>query len=211
MFRIIRPYFVQSDTRRRALPTDPLSRLPLVAINGAATDLMAEEGWKVLAFWSPSCPCVQSCQEFSLTPLWKRYGDGAARSRNQPRVRFYAVASNTSTLRYERVLGRNEERVRLFLSGSPEQRPPYPLLLDRRHAVADLLDARTTPETFLISPTGKVLFRGDPDDSAEVRRRTGREGVTKRYLLDALRLALMDKPILMPVAPVTGCEIDRTS
>lgn len=79
-------------------------------------------------------------------------------------------------------------------------------LMDPRCDIAGALQARVTPEAFLVDLTGVVLYRGALDDSAvrEGRKRTP----SKHYLRDALSAFTARKP--QPVAEVKalGCIVE---
>ncbi|MES2462001.1 MAG: redoxin domain-containing protein [Armatimonadota bacterium] len=169
-----------------------------------------DHSWRVLYFWSTSCPCVRRCEQDTLFPLSRKYKNKG--------VRFYAVASNAANVRYVQPTpsassgNPSAETAVLDLPGPMEksEKPPFPILVDAHHKIADALHATNTPETFLIDPRGRVVFRGDPDDSAEQLVKTGRERITRRYLASALERALAGKKVLVPVSPTSGCHIDRS-
>ncbi len=204
----------QETARPQNAPRNERNDLIAATQAGSPINLSQVRGWKVVYFWSSSCPCVASCQRVSITPLARKY-------RNK--VRFFAIASNAANLAYEKETGQGaqsgaeqghqQERITLALADVAEQAPPpgCPLLLDPHHRLADRLKATHTPQAFLLSPDNRVVFRGDPDNSVEVRARTGKEGVTRRYLADALRQALAGKKITRPVITAAlGCAIDRS-
>jgi hypothetical protein len=159
-------------------------------LRGKIVKITSNTKWKVVTFWSTACPCVMQCQKTSLIPLWRRY-------HNQ--VDFWAIASNDANLGY------HEDKVYLKLAGDIDQRPPYPLVLDNRHAVADSLGATNTPQTFLLSPKNQLVFVGDPDNSFQIAN----PQLIRHYLRDALTESLKNKIVSQPVAPVRGCQIGR--
>ncbi len=166
------------------------------AINLTARSLMGvpitlPAKWTVLYFWSNGCPCVQDCQRLSLSPLSKQY---------QSRVSFYALASNEIDLTADAIRLRAQVKA---------QQLPYPVLLDAKHHLADKLHARITPETFLFDPQGRIVFQGVPDDSWEVKQRTGKSGATQFYLADALKQALAGKKVMRARVKALGCSIER--
>lgn len=176
--------------------------LPAVTESGEKIDLaMATKGWKVIYFWSSSCPCVRVCQSLSLFPLSRTYKERG--------VAFYAVASNSSDFTVQR-LGNGKERAFIRLSNEGNQFPPYPIVIDAKQKVADLLKAHSASHTFILDPQNRVVFSGDPDDAEEIRRKTGRGSEkTKDYLENALKEGLAGKSISRPLTPVLGCEIER--
>ena len=82
----------------------------------------------------------------------------------------------------------------------------FPQIMDPACELSGALRARVTPEAFLVTMSGKVLYRGALDDSAvrEGRKRS----VTKHYLRDALNAfaAGTDQPT--PEVKALGCIIE---
>ena len=172
----------------------PPRALPATDLDGKALDLAARKGWKVIYFWSVDCPCVRDCEQLSLIPLARKYAR---------RVAFYAVAANRLDLAEARADHPN------FLGNVETHGLPYAVVLDPKGAVAASLGAAVTPQTFLIDPTGRILFNGSPDDSWTVKNRTGRPGVTQAYLADALDEALSGRAVSRPHVKSLGCGISR--
>ena len=84
----------------------------------------------------------------------------------------------------------------------------FPIVKDPRNEVADTFGARRTPEAFLLSPTGEILYQGRIDDQFGVDyRRPGRP--TRRDLVAALDELLDGKPISTPRTEAAGCFIGR--
>ena len=171
-----------------------LHTLPVTDLTGNAMDIGAQKGWKVVYFWSEHCPCVRDCEQLSLIPLARKYAG---------RVTFYAVAANQDD-----VAEAKTDRAS-FESNVGTHGLPYSVVLDPKDAVADVLGAVATPQTFLIDPTGRVLFKGSPDDSWTIKNHTGRAGVTQAYLADALTEALAGKTVTHPHVKSLGCSILR--
>jgi AhpC/TSA family protein len=74
----------------------------------------------------------------------------------------------------------------------------FPVVKDTGNRVADLLDARVTPEAFLFDREGKLRYRG------RVRSKIGATD-----LKDALDAVLAGRPVKTPVAKAFGCSIFR--
>ena len=171
-------------------PQPLTSALRPLTLQGTPVPLFAQKGWKVLTFWSSECACVKSSEQLSLRPLARQY---------RGRVAFYALASNQTDLRTARnALQRNIVQHQL----------PYPVLLDADHKIARATGARVTPETLLLDPQNRVVFRGMPDDAWEVRARTGHAAVTHPYLADALAQAMVGKSVTIAQSKCLGCTID---
>lgn len=186
--------------RTESLPTQPFTSLSAYKTDGTPFDIAAQPGWKVLYFWSETCPCVQACEQANFNQLARQY---------QGKVSFYAVASNAGNLGFA---GKDEDIPVLRLSSVGNRRwPTYPLLLDPKHSVADALHASFTPETFLLDPENRVVFRGAPDDSTEYEQRTKMTGFTQNFVGDALKDVLAGKQVSHPVSRIgTWCAIDRS-
>ena len=87
---------------------------------------------------------------------------------------------------------------------------PFPVLKDPGNAVADLFGARRTPEAFVLSSTGRILYRGRIDDQFGIGySRAGKP--TRRDLAAALAEVLAGKPVSAPATPVAGCLIGRVA
>lgn len=163
--------------------------LPAQKIDGSAFDLAQHPGWKVLYFWSASCPCVRACEQYTLRPLTEKYGT---------RVAFYAIVSG----RYELTMPRAQLK-----SLVQDHNLPFPVLLDLNHVIATTLGAEVTPQTFLLDPTNHVVFSGMPDDTRRYLHATGRSGATVSYLSQALSEAMAGKKVTRPFVENEGCII----
>lgn len=82
-----------------------------------------------------------------------------------------------------------------------------PVLMDGKKQLAGQLGAKATPEAFVVSPDGKVLYRGRIDDQyAGYGKR--RAEPTTHDLRDALDAVLAGKPVAVPETKVIGCPIE---
>jgi peroxiredoxin len=79
----------------------------------------------------------------------------------------------------------------------------FPVLKDDQNKIADLYAAQVTPETFVISSTGKLLYHGRIDDSRRL------EKVQSHDLADALDKLLAGKTPSVTQAKAFGCSIKR--
>lgn len=83
---------------------------------------------------------------------------------------------------------------------------PCPGLMDGDHRLALKFGCTKTPECALLSPEGRVLYRGRVDDTyADYGKR--RPNPTRRDLRTALAEALAGRRVSVPVTPVVGCYI----
>ena len=174
-----------------ALQTVPPSgvALPATTLNSEPFDLAAQPGWKVIYFWSATCPCVRACESFTFVPLARRY---------QGKVAFYAVASNG----YDLNLPPNQIAYQVT-----QRHLPFPVLLDPMHKVAVALNAKVTPQAFLLDPQNHIVFAGIPDDSRRYQADNGHWGVSKTYLAQAIVQALAGQPVTVPRVKDEGCII----
>jgi peroxiredoxin len=83
----------------------------------------------------------------------------------------------------------------------------FPMLLDTKHEVADLLGARRTPEVFVLDANRVVRYHGRVDDQYGIG--TQRIRPQRRDLAIALDEILAGKPVSVPQTPVSGCIIGR--
>jgi len=74
----------------------------------------------------------------------------------------------------------------------------FPMIKDERHAIADRLGARATPEALLVDSEGKLRYRG------WVKSR--QESPDLQHALDA---ALEGRPVRRPETKAFGCAIDH--
>lgn len=172
-----------------AVTPAPVLNLPVTTFSGKPLNLAAQPGWKVIYFWSTTCPCVRACESFTFVPLARKY---------QGKVSFFAVASNG----YDLTLPRGQ-----LVHKVQSRHLPFPLLLDDQHQAAKTLDARITPQTCLLDPHNRVVFSGIPDDSRRYQARTGQWGVTKSYLSEAIAQALAGQPVTVSRVKDQGCII----
>lgn len=164
-------------------------KLPVTTLDGKTVDLAAKPGWKVLYFWSATCPCVRACESFTFVPLSRQY---------QGKVSFYAIASNG----YDLKLPSDQLARQIRQHGLP-----FPVLLDTKHQVAQALDAKVTPQAFLLDPQNRIVFAGIPDDSRRYKANNGSWGVSKTYLAQAIAQALAGQPVSVPRVKDEGCII----
>lgn len=173
------------DLFPRTAPTT----LKATTFDGQAVDLTKKPGWKVIYFWSSSCPCVSACEKYSFLPLERQY---------RGKVSFYAIVSGQFDL----------QRDSRELSAEIRSRHlPYSVLLDPAHDVVRNLNGRVTPQTFVLDPQNRVVFAGMPDDSRRYIRDGKPKGVQRTYLSEALAEALSGLPVTAPTNALEGCII----
>lgn len=83
-----------------------------------------------------------------------------------------------------------------------------PAVRDDKHVLIDLVKATVTPEAAILSPEGKLLYRGRIDDRyLDFGKK--RTHPTTRDLYDALDAVVHGKPVAVPVTKAIGCFIPR--
>jgi peroxiredoxin len=84
---------------------------------------------------------------------------------------------------------------------------PFPVLKDTANVVADDFGARRTPEVFVISPAGTILYQGRIDDRIGIGFK--RKEPTRNDLAVALDEVLAGKPVSVAKTEAAGCLIAR--
>ncbi|MFO0807365.1 MAG: redoxin family protein [Gemmataceae bacterium] len=82
----------------------------------------------------------------------------------------------------------------------------FPILIDHEHAVAKAVGASRTPEAVVLTPDGKVVYRGRIDNKYEQNGKR-RDEPTERYLRAALDSHLAGKPVPTSETKAVGCPI----
>lgn len=80
----------------------------------------------------------------------------------------------------------------------------FPLMKDPDNKVADLYDARHTPEVFVVDPEGKLRYHGRIDENSEDPTK-----VTSPDLKNALDALIAGRPIARAETKAFGCSIKR--
>lgn len=81
----------------------------------------------------------------------------------------------------------------------------FPILKDAGNRIADRLDAKVTPEAYLLDASGKLVYRGRIDNS-----RKG-DSITSTELRDAIEATLAGRAIEKTEVNAFGCSIKRAS
>ena len=80
----------------------------------------------------------------------------------------------------------------------------FPIAKDPNNKVADLYDAKHTPEVFVVTPDGKLRYHGRIDDNSEDAAK-----VSSPDLKNALDALLAGKPVPVAETKAFGCSIKR--
>jgi peroxiredoxin len=84
----------------------------------------------------------------------------------------------------------------------------FPVLLDPKMKLAAAVGARTTPEAFVLSPEGAVLYHGRIDDRFALNGKR-RDEPTKHELEDALRAIIAGKKVEVTESKPYGCPLQQ--
>jgi peroxiredoxin len=82
---------------------------------------------------------------------------------------------------------------------------PTAVLLDSTGAIGHLYDARTTPNMFVIDPSGKLIYAGAIDDHPTTE--VSDIGVSKNYVSAALTEAMNGKAVQTAYTRPYGCSV----
>ena len=83
----------------------------------------------------------------------------------------------------------------------------FPMLKDPGQKVADLFQAKRTPEVFVLDPQRRIRYRGRVDDQYNVG--VSRDRPKRQNLKIALDELLAGRPVTQPVTETVGCIIGR--
>ena len=95
--------------------------------------------------------------------------------------------------------------VRTFIK---EYNLPFSVVLDQRHDLIRYLDARVTPEVFLLNKKAQILYRGAIDNwFFDLGKR--RSVITENYLNDALMAVQAGKSVAVKSTKPVGCVFGK--
>jgi peroxiredoxin len=97
----------------------------------------------------------------------------------------------------------NTEPLSAVKSTVAREKLSFPIMKDEGNIVADLYNAATTPEIFVVDGQGVLRYHGRIDNSAETSR------VVRHDLREALNEMLDGKPVSVPQTKQFGCSIKR--
>jgi peroxiredoxin len=169
-----------------ALATDaPPFDLP--GVDGANHSLDDYADAPVLAIvWSCNhCPYVLAW-EGRMSAIQRDYGDRG--------FRLVAISSNDA----DRYPADSFEAMKHHAS---EQDFPFDYLYDADQSVARAYGPERTPEVFLFDRNRRLVYHGAIDDSRE------EDGVSERYVRDAIEALLADQDPPVSETPPVGCSV----
>lgn len=82
---------------------------------------------------------------------------------------------------------------------------PTAVILDPSGAIGHLYDSKTTPEMFVIDPSGKLIYAGAIDDHATTE--TSDIKVSKNYVSAALTESMSGQPVAISYTRPYGCSV----
>lgn len=148
--------------------------------------------WVVLEWLNYGCPFVQKhYNSGNMQSLQSRY-------RGQGVVWFSVVSSAPGKQGYY-------EPDEMNTMNQEKGNQATAVLLDPEGTVGKKYGARTTPQMFLISPEGILLYDGAIDDRPSSDP-ASLEGATN-YLVQAIDEAMAGKPVTLPVSQPYGCSV----
>ena len=163
-------------------------------LSGAFTDIQGRphailnppaKGISVVVFITTDCPVANSYQP-TLSRLSKQFGDLG--------VSFFLVHPSNRVSTEAASKHANEFNIQL------------PIILDPEQIIARRLNAKVTPEAFVIDEDGKTVYRGRIDDLYAGFGKKRREP-TRHDLRDAISQSLAGQPIASPRTDAIGCII----
>ena len=138
-----------------------------------------------LVFITPDCPIANYYQ-----PTLRRLGDEFA----ERGIPLYLIHSDPDL-----TVDAAKRHVAKFEIAAP-------VILDHDQSIARRLDAKITPEAFIVDRAGQILYRGRIDNFYEALGRK-RRAATEHNLRDALAAVAEKRPVATPVTKALGCHI----
>jgi peroxiredoxin len=144
--------------------------------------VLKENKFAVLMFMSTQCP-VSNGYNDRMEQLYEEY--------SKQGVAVIGINAN------------KEEDMASIAAHAKKHGFKFPILKDERNKVADLYGAQVTPETYVMAPSGKLVYHGRIDDSQKA------EKVKSHDLADALTKLLAGKEPAIAQSKAFGCSIKR--
>jgi peroxiredoxin len=120
------------------------------------------------------------------------------------RMRDMAAAYAKKGIQFVGINSNNTESVEETAAHAKQHGFGFPVLKDPGNKVADLYDARRTPEVYVIGRDGKLLYHGRIDDNSNDASK-----VTSPDLKNALDALLAGQPVAKAETKAFGCTIKR--
>lgn len=120
------------------------------------------------------------------------------------RMRDMAAAYGTKGVLFVGINSNKSEPAEEARAHAKENRHTFPIMKDPDNKVADLYDAKRTPEIFVVDPEGKLRYHGRIDENYEDPSQ-----VSSPDLKNALDAMLSGKPVQKAETKAFGCTIKR--
>jgi len=171
----------------------PAPEFALTDIQGKPQKLSAYRGkYVVLEWFNSECPFVQKHYESgNMQSLQKKYGDKG--------VVWLTLNSTSPESSNYRDAARSQQIVKDWKISSAA------LMLDLDGKVGQTYGARTTPQMWVIDPSGKVIFAGGIDDKATFRTADVKDA--KNFVAAALDESMAGKAVSVTAATPYGCSV----
>jgi peroxiredoxin len=165
----------------------------LTDIQGKSHKLSAYKGkYVVLEWFNSECPFVQKHYESgNMQSLQKKYGDKG--------VVWLTINSTSTQSSNYRNPAQSQDIVKDW------KMVPAALMLDTEGKVGQAYGARTTPQMWVIEPSGKVVFAGGIDDKPTFR--TADVKGAQNFVAAALDESMAGKAVTTPAATPYGCSV----
>ncbi len=139
----------------------------------------------VIAFVSTDCPIANFYQP-SLQHLQKQFADKG--------VSFFQIHPDPEVAPEDA-----RQHIKDFNIKAP-------VVIDHRQRLTKQLEAKTTPEVFVLTPDGRTAYRGRIDDTYTTFGKR-RPAPTRHDLREALEAVLGGRKVAVPVTMSIGCQI----
>ncbi len=120
------------------------------------------------------------------------------------RMRDIAAAYAKKGILFVGINSNSTETVQDAVDHAKKHGHTFTILKDPGNKVADLYDARRTPEAFVIDKSGKLVYHGRIDENSEDAAK-----VTSPDLKNALDQVLAGQPVAKAETKAFGCTIKR--
>lgn len=140
---------------------------------------------KIFITLDPECPLSKSYSK-KINQLFNKYSN---------KIDFYNIFT-------PQVFSKNKTIE--FINKAQLQAP---VIIDTNHIVTNFIDAKITPECFLLDSNLHTIYRGLIDDWVKGLGRTG--SIDNNFLEDNINLYLDNQPIIITNTKAIGCIIQR--
>jgi peroxiredoxin len=120
------------------------------------------------------------------------------------RMRDMAAAYSKQGVLFVGINSNKTEPLDEVVAHAKEHGHTFPIAKDPDNKIADLYDAKRTPEIFVVDPSGKLVYHGRIDENYEEPAK-----VAEPDLKNAVDSLLASKPIAKAETKAFGCTIKR--